>query len=285
MTTHPMHLYDLTPKNPAANTTRPILLSPTTRDDVFLNALLEMPTTKNVRRSPLEWAAATGLHIVILATLIIAPLYTTGTIQLAKYEVTPVVAPPAPPPPPPPAAGRAVAPHITSKRPNLTYTLGKVTALASIPKMVSLDNAAAAPDLGGVMGGVPGGVPGGQLGGSLGGVLGGTGSSIPIPPPQQPAAKRIVRVGSNIKAPQQTFSVQPEYPVLARHAHVSGTVVVNAVIDEQGNVVGARAVSGHPVLIPAALNAVLQWKYEPTLLNGKPVAVEMEVTVYFQLGN
>src|SRR6266851_5797331 len=100
MTTDPMHLFDLAPKNPAAKTARPILLSPTTQNDVFLNALLETATTRTARRSPLQWAAATGLHIVILATLIIAPLYTTGTIQLAKYEDTPVVAPPAPPPPP-----------------------------------------------------------------------------------------------------------------------------------------------------------------------------------------
>jgi len=222
---------------------------------------------------------------VILATLIIAPLYTTGTIQLAKYEDTPVVAPPAPPPPPPTAAGRVVVPHMTSKHPNLTYTLGKVTAPASIPKTISLDNAAAEPDFGGVVGGVPGGVPGGQLGGSLGGIIGGTGASVPIPAPPPPAAKRIIRVGSNIKAPRQTYSVQPEYPALAMQAHVRGTVVVNAVIDERGNVVQARALSGHPLLIAAALKAVLQWKYEPTLLNGTPVAVEMEVTVHFNLGS
>src|SRR5229473_755302 len=283
MTTHPMHLFDPALKGLAGKPARPVRVSPTRPNDVFLNALLATGTTTTLRRSPLQWVAATGVHIVILAALIIVPLYTTETIQLRNYEETPVVAPPAPPPPPPPAAGRAVAPHITSKRPNLTYTLGKVTAPASIPKMVSLDNAAAAPDLGGVVGGVPGGVPGGQLGGSLGGVIGGTGSSIPIPPPQQSAPKRIVRVGSNLKAPRQIYSVQPEYPALARQTHVSGTVVVNAVIDEHGNVVGARALSGHPLLIPAALKAVLQWKYEPTLLNGTPVAVEMEVTVHFQL--
>jgi protein TonB len=62
-------------------------------------------------------------------------------------------------------------------------------------------------------------------------------------------------------------------------------VVVNAVIDEHGNVVQARVLSGHPLLISAALKAVLQWKYEPTLLSGTPVAVEMEVTVHFNLGN
>ncbi len=285
MTTHPMHLFDPALKGFAGKPARPVRVSPTRPNDVFLNALLATGTTTTLRRSPLQWVAATGLHIVILATLIIVPLYTTETIQLRNYEDTSLVTPPAAPPPPPPASGRPVAPHVASKRPNLTYTAGKVTAPASIPKTVSLDNAAAAPELGGVEGSVPGGVPGGQLGGSFGGVFGGTGTSAPIPPPQQPAAKRIVRVGSNLKAPRQTFSVQPEYPVLARQTHLSGTVVVNAVIDEHGNVVGARALSGHPLLIPAALKAVLQWKYEPTLLNGTPVAVEMEVTVHFSLGS
>jgi len=280
MASHLIHLF-----NPAQRSSkgerRPVRLSRTTRNDVFLSALLETPTTETVRRSPLQWAAATGLHIAILATLIIVPLYTTGTIELDKYADTLLVAPPAAPPPPPPAAGRAIVPHITATRPKLTYTLGKLTAPASIPKTVSLDNAGAAPDLGGV----PGGVAGGQPGGALGGVFGGTGTSVPIPPPHPPAAKRIVRVGSNLKAPRQIHLVQPQYPELARQAHVGGVVVVNAVIDEHGNVVRARALSGHPLLIPAALKAVLEWKYEPTTLNGTPVAVEMEVTVHFDLGN
>ncbi len=155
MTTHPMHLFDPDLKALGGKPARLVRLAPTTRNDVSLNALLETGTTKSARRSPLEWATATGLHIVILAALIIAPLYTTGTIQLSKYQDTLLLAPPAAPPPPPPAAGRAVAPHITHTRPNLTYTQGKVTAPASIPKTVSLDNAAPEPDLGGVVGGVP----------------------------------------------------------------------------------------------------------------------------------
>jgi protein TonB len=280
MTTHPMHFFDPAQAGSTGKPARAVRLSPTTQNDVFLSALLETGTTTTIRRSPLQWAAATGLHIVILAALIIVPLYTTGTIQLSKYDETPLVAPPAAPPPPPPAAARAVVPHTSTTRPKLTYTQGKLTAPTSIPKTVSVDNAAAAPDLGGVVGGVPGGVAGGQLGG----VFGGTGTSVPIPPPQ-PAAKRIVRVGSNLKAPRQIYSIQPEYPSLARQAHVWGTVVVNAVIDEHGNVVQARVLSGHPLLISAALKAVLQWKYEPTLLSGTPVAVEMEVTVHFNLGN
>jgi protein TonB len=286
MTNDPLHLLNPGLKELAGKRARPVRLSPATQNDVSLNALLETGTPKSVKRSPLEWLAATGVHIVIIAALIIIPLYTTGTIQLPNYDDTPLLAPPpAAPPPPPPAAARAVVPRATSKHPNLTYTLGKVTAPASIPKTISLDNAAPAPDLGGVVGGLPGGVPGGQLGGSLGGVLGGTGTSAPIPPPPQAAKKRIIRVGSNLKAPRQTYVIQPEYPTLALQARVSGVVVVDAVIDEHGNVVGARAVSGHPLLVPAALRAVLQWKYEPTLLNGTPTAVEMEVTVHFNRGS
>ena len=284
MTNDPIHLFDPGLKELLGKRARPVRLSPATQNEVSLNALLETGTTKSLRRSPLEWLAATGVHIVIIAALIIIPLYTTGTIKLPNYDDTPLVAPPAAPPPPPPAAVRAVAPHITPKQPKLTYKLGKVTAPTSIPKTISLDNSAAAPDLGGVVGGVPGGVVGGQLGGSFG-VLGGTGTAIPIPPPQRPAARRIVHVGANIKAPRQTYSVQPEYPPIAMQAHIRGAVVVNAVIDEHGNVVGARAVSGHPLLVAAAIKAVLQWKYEPTLLNGTPVAVEMEVTVHFNLGS
>jgi periplasmic protein TonB len=285
MTTHPIHLFDTAQGGPTGKLAKTIRLAPTTEKDVFLSALLETPTTKTLRRSPLEWAAATVLHIAILATLIIVPLYTTGTIKLGDYEDTPLVAPPAPPAPPPPPAGRAVAPHVSPTKPKLTYTQGKVIAPVSIPKTVSLDNAGAPPDLG-VVGGLPGGVPGGQLGGALGGVIGGTGTSAAIPPPQQqPAPKRIVRVGSNLKAPRQTYSVQPEYPPLAKQTRTWGTVVVSAVIDEHGNVVQARAVSGHPLLIAAAVKAVLQWKYEPTTLNGMPVSVEMEVTVHFNLGS
>src|SRR6266404_9016975 len=127
MASNLIHLFNPVRKS-STREGRPVRLSPATSNDVFLRALLETPTTKTVRRSPLEWAAATGLHIAILAALIIVPLYTTETIQLRNYVDTPLAAPPAAPPPPPPSAGRAVTPHINSKRPNLTYTLGKVTA-------------------------------------------------------------------------------------------------------------------------------------------------------------
>jgi protein TonB len=77
------------------------------------------------------------------------------------------------------------------------------------------------------------------------------------------------------------FAPQLEYPVLARQSHVSGTVVIEAVIDEHGNVIEARALSGHPLLVPAALKAVSLRKYEPTILDGEPTPVTLRVEVDF----
>jgi protein TonB len=260
-----------------------LALPSTVKKDVFLNALLETPIAKGPRRNPMEWAGAMALHAVILAALIIIPLYTTGTISLPEYDEVPLVAPP-PPPPPPAAAAAPVAPHVVRPKATLTYKLHQLTAPTAIPKKVSLgDSAPPPPDVAGVAGGVPGGVVGGEVGGVVGGVLGGTGTSAPPPPP--PAVRKttpkLVRAGSDLKAPRQTYSVDPEYPELARQVHIHGTVVVEATIDERGNVVNATALSGHPMLIPAALKAVLQWKYEPSSLNGQPVSVLLKVFVNF----
>ena len=136
---------------------------------------------------------------------------------------------------------------------------------------------------GGVIGGVPGGIPGGQVGGVLGGIIGASrGSALPaLPPPT--AVKRVVRVGGNIKAPRLIYQPEFVYPPLARAARVEGEVLIEATIDENGDVVEARAVSGPGLLIPAALKAVSQWKYEPTLLNGEPVSVHMTVHVFYRL--
>ena len=282
MVTDRISIFGRTQEGTARKTAGSLRISPTVKDGVFLKALLETPT-EQVRRSPLQWAGAMVLHVVIIAALIVVPLYTTGTIHLNEYNDVPLVAPPPLAPPPPPAAG-AVAQHITHPNAKLNYTLQKLTAPTAIPKNVSVgsqDAAEVAPDLGGV----PGGVPGGAVGGVIGGVLGGTGTVVPTPPAAPRPVHKIVRVGSNLKAPRQTYAVNPVYPSIARDVRIWGTVVVDAVIDERGNVVQARALNGHPLLIDAALKAVLQWKYEPTTLNGQPVSVELQVQVHFNLNS
>ena len=77
--------------------------------------------------------------------------------------------------------------------------------------------------------------------------------------------------------------VNPIYPVILRQANVSGDVVIDAVVDANGNVAKMQPVSGQRLLVAAAMDAVRQWKYQPTLLNGQPIPVIVRVTVTFRL--
>lgn len=92
-----------------------------------------------------------------------------------------------------------------------------------------------------------------------------------------------VRVGGRVKEPRKLYAPAPEYPILAKQARVEGAVVIEAIIDASGNVVEAKVVSGPALLMKAALDAVRQWKFEPTYLNEQPVAVDLIVTVEFRL--
>lgn len=85
------------------------------------------------------------------------------------------------------------------------------------------------------------------------------------------------------RAPKPIVRVQPDYPAIARQAHIQGVVTIDAVLDERGNVQEMRAVSGPPLLYEAALEALRKWNYEPTYLNDQPVAVQLLVTITFQL--
>ena len=134
-----------------------------------------------------------------------------------------------------------------------------------------------------VVGGVPGGVPGGQAGGVLGGIIGGSlGSNLPPPPKEAP--KRI-RVGGQVQTAKLVNKVQPIYPALAKQARIQGTVRLQAVIAKDGSIVELQVLSGHPLLVQAALDAVRQWHYQPTLLNGDPVEVVTTIDVVFTLSS
>jgi len=247
--------------------------------DTFTKALLELPCEYK-RRNPFEWIFSFVVHVILIAGLLIIPLVYTQAIDLRAFRSTWLVAPAPPAPPPPPAAPvvkivRSVARLMQG---------GKMMAPSVIPKKVAIiKEEPLPPDTGfaGVVGGVPGGIPGGQMGGVLGGIIGGTGTSNIAPPP--PAVKRVVRVGGNLAPPRQIYAPQPQYPVLAKQAKVQGTVIIDAIIDEQGNVVQAHVVSGPGLLIAAALQAVSGWRYQPTRLNGEPISVEMHVEVHFIL--
>lgn len=92
-----------------------------------------------------------------------------------------------------------------------------------------------------------------------------------------------LRVGGAIRPPTKVFHIDPSYPDEARAAGVQGVVVLEITIDEDGSVIDARVVRSVPLLDQAALDAVGQWLFEPTLLNGEPVEIEMNVVVNFTL--
>ena len=135
----------------------------------------------------------------------------------------------------------------------------------------------------GVVGGVTGGMPGGSAGGILGGMIGGIAPPPPPPPPKKEAPKGPQRVGGNVMAANLIHQVKPTYPPLARQARISGTVQFSAMISKQGTIENLALISGHPLLVQAARDAVSQWVYKPTLLNGEPVEVATTISVNFTL--
>jgi protein TonB len=217
-------------------------------------------------------------QILFLAILILIPLIYTEALPKTMMA-TMLTAPPPPPPPPPPP----VATTIVHVKPQVhLMDSGKLMAPKVIPKEVKIIKEDAEPDMGsvGMTGGVPGGVAGGSMGGVLGGVIGGMGTA---PPPPRPHQTGPLRVGGNVQAARIVNRVQPVYPPLARQTRISGTVRLHAIIGKNGTIESLEVMSGHPLLQQAALDAVRQWRYQPTLLNGEPVDVDTTIDVIFSL--
>jgi protein TonB len=248
------------------------------RKELFAEAMLENSPTKPPRRVG-DFVFSATVQLLLLAVLLLLPLYFSEAIDIRQLNKTLLAAPPpAPAPPPPPASAPSVAP----KRRALSAE-GKLVTPRVIPNQVArLSEELGGNDLGDTIvsgEGVPGGVPGGQPGGVIGGVL----SSVVPPAPIDSAPKGPIRIGKGYKAPRVIFGPDPVYPLLARQARVSGAVVIDAVIDTQGNVVEMRAVSGNPLLVMAAMQALRQWKYEPTIIGGQAFPVRLLVTITFAL--
>jgi len=215
------------------------------------------------------------VQAAFLAVLILIPLIYTEALPKASLATLLIAPPPPPPPPPPPAA------QIVKVKPQVhLMDAGKLVAPKAIPKEVKIiKEEAEQPDMMGAAGGVPGGVPGGQMGGVIGGGIGGVGGA---PPPPKPTQTRI-RQGGAVQNAMLINRVQPQYPPLARQTRISGTVRLHAIISKDGSVQQLEVLSGHPLLVQAALDAVRQWKYRPTLLNGEPVEVDTTIDVIFSL--
>lgn len=227
-----------------------------------------------------------GVQIGALAVLVILPLIYYAVLPSATLTSL-ITAPPPPPPPPPPPA--AAPPKVVKVIPRQMET-DKLMIPKVIPKEIKQINEEEAPPSAGVgvAGGVPGGVAGGAVGGVLGGILGGIPSAAPPPPPPPPKKEApkpsIVTVGGRVQAAKLIKQPQPMYPQIARQARISGTVELAATIGEDGHILDLHVISGHPLLRAAAMDAVKQWVYQPTLLNEQAVKVSTTIDVIFTLG-
>jgi protein TonB len=233
------------------------------------------------KRTNSVWTVAlsTIIQFGIVIVMILIPLIYTEA--LPKQMLTTFLVAPAPPPPPPPPP--APVQRIVKPVQRLIHN-GQMMAPTVIPKKVEMiKEEELPPDIGnvGVVGGVPGGIAGGSAGGVLGGIIGGAGSGMPPPPKAAPSR---IRVGGNVQAAALVRKVDPIYPPIAKTAHISGTVVLHAIIGKDGAVKDLEYVSGPPLLMKSALDAIKQWRYKPTMLNGEPVEVDTTISVVFSLG-
>jgi len=242
---------------------------------MFEEMVVSSPRGKKTNKS---WTVIVSgiVQATFLAVLILIPLIYTEALPKASLATLLIAPPPPPPPPPPPAATQ-----IVKVKPQVhLMDAGKLVAPKVIPKEVKIiKEEAEQPDAMGAMGGVPGGVPGGQMGGVIGGVIGGVGGA---PAPPKPTQQRI-RQGGAVTAASLINKVNPTYPPLARQTRISGTVRLHAIISKDGSVQQLEVLSGHPLLVQSALDAVRQWRYRPTLLNGEAVEVDTTIDVIFSL--
>jgi len=235
--------------------------------------LIESDVVKHKTKQSYTLPVSIAIHMLVLLLVVVVPLLTSQdlpepTSVVKAFFVEPAAAPPPPPPPPPPAPRQQNQPKPVSTP---VPTENKFQAPVETPEQVKPDEGI---DLG-VEGGVPGGVEGGVPGGVVGGVVGGL--------PDAPPPPQAVRVGGQIKEPKKLKNVNPAYPDIAKQARVQGVVILECTISPQGKVTDVKVLRGIPLLDSAAIEAVKQWVYSPTLLNGVPVPVIMTVTVNFRL--
>ena len=228
----------------------------------------DLPSTPVRRRASLL-PVSVATHVAVIAAVVIGPLVAPGELpepaRPLLYAVTEIDLPE--PPPVRHAAPPSGTPATTSP------DKAPLDAPNEIPPDREIEVTTLGPAVDGEhLVGLPSGTDGGI--------------TLPRPQPYEPPPPKPtgpVKVGGQIETPRRLRSVAPIYPAIAQSARVEGSVMIEAVIGEDGAVREAKVVAGPPLLQGAALDAVKQWTFTPTKLNGQPVAVIMTVTVVFTL--
>jgi periplasmic protein TonB len=238
---------------------------------MFEDSLIESGNKLKTKRG-LTTSFTFIMEIILVGVMVLIPLLFTEALPKATL-LTGLVAPPPPPPPPPPPAAVIKVVKIQTNMIN-----DQLRTPTKIPKKIEIiKEEEAPPQMAGVVGGVPGGVPGGTMNGVLGGIVN---STAPVP---RVATPTRVRVSQGVTQGLLLRKINPAYPPLAKQARIAGAVVLQAEISKDGSIQNLHVISGHPMLVPSAIEAVKQWKYKPYILNGEPVEVETTITVNFTL--
>ena len=216
------------------------------------------------------------LQIGVMSLLMLIPLIYSETLPSAQLKSV-LMAPTAPTPSP--------TPHLapTKLRPSAvvrTFVPSALRAPAVIARQVNnIPEAAPVVDVSSVTTG-----GNGASSDLISSVIGpGTGNAPPVVAPQPKRSRGPVRVGGRVAQANLIERVQPVYPALAKSARVQGAVEFTATISKEGAIENLQLVRGHPLLVNAATEAVLKWRYRPTLLNGEPVEVITDIVVHFTL--
>ena len=245
-------------------------------EDLHLETGVTGPSARTVRRRSLTGVGSLIAHAAGLVAVFAVPLILSSNLPEPAYAVQdflfePLTFPPPPPPPPPAPRGALVR----SREKAAPVPAAEFVAPVAIPVALVPEETLDLGDTGGVDGGVAGGVPGGVVGA----IVGGLPDAVAEPPP----AVGPIRVGGLVREPLKIKHVSPVYPEVALAARVESSVQVEALIDVKGRVVEVRALHGQPLFCEAAIEAVRQWTYTPTLLDGVPTPVLMTITVHFRL--
>jgi protein TonB len=213
------------------------------------------------------------VHAAVISTVIVAQLLSLGPLPTPRTVLAFSDAMPAQlkdiPLPPPPRGSSPAAEHTSANA-------APVVAPRDIAPETGRENLPAirqTTDVPGVEPGVAGGID-----------LPGQGLRVEPPPPPPQAPREPLRLHAGMQAPRKIVNVSPRYPATAQAARVEGLVVLDAVIDATGRVTGVQVTRSIPLLDQAAIEAVRQWRFTPTLLNGEPVSILLTVTVRFTLG-
>jgi protein TonB len=228
------------------------------------------------------WATFVGflLQALVVGFFVLVPLIWTDVLPAGTLKSMLTAPPPPPPPPPPPA----VAPKVIQvKVIPRQFDSGRLMQPKAIPTQIAMikEEELPPPSAGGggsVMAAV-------NPNGLLNGILSGSALVVAGPPKKVEAPKAIQRitVGGKVQEASLIDKVMPPYPPLAKTTRIQGHVIMSAVISTTGTIEKLTLISGHPLLAPAAMLAVKQWRYKPLLLNGDPVEVETTIDFNFTL--